>query len=248
MSDYSDNENKKILKVSALNVTVCVMFLLLAVLFSQIGNPFEMQPAFATSEAETTSSAEVVETPSETEVPEATESPQSTPDETSEPDETGSPERTENPDETSDTVPTETADPSETEPGENPESTDTSAPEVTGSVIPDLSMTPEVVTPSPTLAGIEEPIISGNVIVDVEDKNDPVSDSPVETYDVMSDDIADLMDPTPAPIGNVDDKGSISSFFDVMVYVFIACAVLTAGYGIYLAIKLVIKKKKGSQE
>lgn len=264
MSNYANGENKRILKTSVLSFAAFVMFVLFAVLFAEISDSYRKQEIFATAEAtaevtpgngsedgdsdvtdEPVSSPGETTKPSdgekETEKPEPTKSPEHSDNgdsETKEPD-TAVPEDTGVTDDPDNTDSTDVADGTE-----NPETTGTGEPENTDSASPEISKTPVIITPSPTLPELEEPFVSGNVVIDVEEGKQTSSNIPQKTSgsaDVMNDDFLEL---TPTPIGSVKTSGSLAAFFDVMVYVFIGCAVLTAGYGVFIGIKLFMKKKK----
>lgn len=257
MSNY--NNDKKILRILALNVVALILFAVMAVLVAQIGDFVEVQTVYATEESDapqTTVTEEIPDSsaPEETLTPTATaenlESPSdSNQDETTAPTESSavpeSEETTETPVDTS--VATEdsiqTTAPAEPTLEETPGSTETKLPAVSQSGIPTLSKSPATVTPSPTLADIEEPIISGNVAIDVEQ----------ETY-IPDEDNSDLIVPddlldseaTSSNDANADDvsgNGFFAVLLDILMYFFIGCAVVAAGFSVYIVVKIIKNKK-----
>ena len=208
-----------------LNIAVLVACLLVANLFAQLGNSYEMLSVYATAEGteETSSPTETVteNTVSPGDFPTATAEP--TMEITSAPEETSSPGKTENPDNTASTEPGATDEPETTdEPSESPENT---TPDDAGSVseTPDTTGSAEVTvtptntarpTPSPTLAGIEAPYVSGDVFIDVEDENYTPTMAPIGTAssDIANDDSATIQ--SAKPENAVKDKGGMSIFFD----------------------------------
>lgn len=263
------NDDKRILKASVLSITVCVMFILFAVFFAKIGEDYRRQEIFATAEstAETTpdnntDEAEATVTAEQTLPPTATAEPSDDEnvDDTEKPVSTATPESTKKPENTGDEAentdePTDTDEPSDSKNPdatdstenpdltENPDDTESAEPENTESLSPGLTNTPIIITPSPTLPALEEPFVSGNVVIDVEEGKQTSSGVPQTTSGSIDNDIDNLLELTPTPIGTVDDKGSFAVFFDAMVYVFIGCAILTAAYGVFMGVKLYLKKK-----
>lgn len=245
--ENKNNSNNRILKTFVLNIAVLVVSLLVATFFTQLGNSYKMISVYATAE----STEENVTTTEPEEVPTAT--PEDLPTSTAKPtpEVTSAPEETETPATNETSIPDETKEPTATEaPSDETESakpTDvvTSSPEPTVSApatsAPTNTARP---TPSPTLAWLEAPYVSGDVFVDVEDENYTPTVAPQGTASVDTNTDSGVVTQSEKPEKNVKDQGSLSTFFDVMVYVFIGCAVLTAGYAAFIGVKLFMDKKK----
>lgn len=248
--ENKNNSNNRILKTFVLNITVSVICLLAVTLFAQPGNSYEMLSVYATAESaeKTAAPTESDEEPTATadDLPTATAEPT--------PETTSSPEKTDTPDNPETSPPDDTEEPTATEipSGETesakPADTETSSPTPTGSVSATNNPTNTArPTPSPTLAWLEAPYVSGDVFVDVEDENYTPTVAPQGTATVDTYTDPGMVAQSAKPENAVKDQGSLSTFFDVMVYIFIGCAVLTAGYAAFLGVKLFMSKKKNQK-
>ncbi|MBQ8164199.1 MAG: hypothetical protein IJZ94_00080 [Clostridia bacterium] len=151
------------------------------------------------------------------------------------------------------TVPTTTAPstkaPSATAPlTQTPVSTATASATTSASILPTATPKPTLVTPSPTLARIEEPMVSGNSVIDVEAEDyisPSVTDIPAELNpDNPIDENVPEETGSASDSNKTDSKGSISALFDILVYVFVLCAIIAAIYGVFTIIKFIVDKKR----
>lgn len=235
-----------------MSITVLVLFSSMAVIFAQIGSLYDMQSVYATEESDppqNTDVAEVTDSPDteETETSSPTDTPADVPlpsdsDDTEKPDDTDEPQPSEEPD---DITPGESSTPSAETTTPDSIKTETPAASVVESILP---QTPGIVTPSPTLAGIEEPVISGNTVVDVE-KETYVTDAEntdMVIYDDLLDDSESSHNSTATK--NSEDSGFFAALFDVLVYFFIGCAIVSAGFSVYILVRIMLNKKKQNKK
>ncbi len=100
------------------------------------------------------------------------------------------------------------------------------------------------ITPKPTLSWIEAPIVSNGQILDIEESKD---NNPTESHDPSGNNGTQDGQGTMGqngPSNSVDyGTGTWSSFFNVLKYVFLVCAIISGAYTLYIVITTIIIKK-----
>ena len=122
---------------------------------------------------------------------------------------------------------------------------------------PSASSTAKIkITPSPTLNGIEPPLVSGEEVIDVEEEaslGTPIetAETAVSTPSAVVETAEATLTPTAAdstPGTTVGKKLGWADVFTGLKYIFIACAGFSIGCFIYIIIGAVVSKSKKNKK